>query len=80
MGSGEKALQIGDGNVVIEGSAGQEEVFADTVVLAVGSSPENTLFTEIKRELIGVHLLGDASRPRKAFDAIHEAYELAMNI
>ncbi|MTI84692.1 MAG: FAD-dependent oxidoreductase [Firmicutes bacterium] len=78
--SGAKALQIGDGNVVIEGSAGQEEVFADTVVLAVGSSPENTLFTEIKRKLIGVHLLGDASRPRKAFDAIHEAYELAMSI
>jgi 2,4-dienoyl-CoA reductase (NADPH2) len=61
---------------------GQEEkrLPADTVVLAVGSAPLNRLFAELKDRGIDVFLLGDAAAPKKAMDAMHAAFDLAMKL
>jgi len=61
---------------------GEQEQFipADTVVLAVGAKSNNRLYQEIKDKVPEVYLIGDAQKPRKTLDAIHEAFEVACRI
>ena len=59
----------------------QEQLIpADTVVLAMGSKANNRLFTEISDKVAEVYLIGDAQKPRKTLDAIHEGFELGCRI
>ncbi len=51
-----------------------------TVVLAAGVQPERTLFERLKDHLGELHLIGDAKSPRKAYDAIHEGFNVGMAI
>jgi 2,4-dienoyl-CoA reductase (NADPH2) len=53
---------------------------ADTVVLAIGSQSNNQLYEQIKNKVEEVHLIGDAQKPRKTLDAIHEGFEVACRI
>ncbi|TKJ28434.1 MAG: NADH:flavin oxidoreductase [Chloroflexi bacterium B3_Chlor] len=53
---------------------------ADTVVLAAGVSSRNSLYEELKDRVNELHLIGDAKRPRKAYDAMHEGFEVGMAI
>lgn len=52
----------------------------DTIVVAVGSRSVNEMAGVIKREGIPVYTIGDATKPRKILDAIHEGFKLAYNI
>jgi 2,4-dienoyl-CoA reductase (NADPH2) len=59
----------------------QEQLIpADTVVLAVGAQPNNRLYNEIKDKVPETYLIGDAQKPRKTLDAIHEGFEVACRI
>ncbi|MDP7240707.1 MAG: FAD-dependent oxidoreductase, partial [Dehalococcoidia bacterium] len=44
----------------------------DTVVLAVGVSPQNQLYKQLLGKVPELHLVGDAKQPRRAMDAIYE--------
>lgn len=60
---------------------GQERLLeADTVVLASGVSPNNTLYEALKARVSELYLIGDAKFPRKAFDAMHDGFEVGMAI
>jgi len=62
--------------------AGEQEqlIPADTVVLAMGSRPNNRLYGEIKDQVAEAYLIGDAQNPRRALDAIHEGFEVGCRI
>jgi len=64
-------IQLGDEEQLIP---------ADTVVLAVGSKPDSRLYGEIKDKVAEAYLIGDAQKPRRTLDAIHEGFELACRI
>ena len=68
-----KVTEIFDHKVeVLEGRQKKTLNGFHTVVLAVGSQPRNTLADEIKKRIDEVYLVGDALKPRKALEAIHE--------
>lgn len=72
------AKRIEEGRVIIEVAGEEEELPADTVIIAAGSCPANELYQEIKDSGMEVHLVGDASEARKAIDAIREGYEVGL--
>jgi 2,4-dienoyl-CoA reductase (NADPH2) len=53
---------------------------ADTVVIATGTHSENTLKEELKDLNCKIYVIGDASSPRKAIDAIYEGYKIGCEI
>lgn len=61
---------------------GEEEqlVPADTVVVAVGSRSNNLLYAQIKDLVAETYLIGDAQKPARVLDAIHEGFELGCRI
>lgn len=52
----------------------------DTIILAVGSLPENHIIKEIRDSVDETYVIGDAAQPRNALTAIHEGLELAARI
>jgi pyruvate/2-oxoglutarate dehydrogenase complex dihydrolipoamide dehydrogenase (E3) component len=64
--------------VVVEDEGRLIEV--DTVVLATGVSPRTSLYQSLRDRVSELHLIGDAKRPRKAYDAVHEGFEVGMAI
>ncbi|HLC25370.1 MAG TPA: FAD-dependent oxidoreductase [bacterium] len=75
-----RAEEITSEGVWVTGNDGRKFLPADTVVLAIGALPESRLFEELEGKIPEVHLVGDASKPRKALDAIHEAFLTASRI
>lgn len=53
---------------------------ADTVVLAVGALPNTWLAEALSETKLKVTVVGDAKSPRRAFEAIHEGFQAAMQI
>ncbi len=53
---------------------------ADTIILAVGFVARSGLAANLREAAPAVYVIGDSNKPRKIFDAINQAAELAMNI
>jgi 2,4-dienoyl-CoA reductase (NADPH2) len=53
---------------------------ADSIVIAAGSSPENALVPKIREMVSEGHVIGDASRPRNALEAIREGFEAGLSL
>lgn len=75
-----RAKEITPAGVVVETENGVSEIAADTVVLALGSRSYNPLEEICKRKGISYKVLGDARRIAKAFDAIHQGYNVVREI
>ena len=75
-----KALEITSTGIKIEAPEGTEEIPADTVVLAVGSRPINTLGEIITSKNIPCDVIGDAQNIGMAFDAVHQGYRAGRAI
>ena len=75
-----KALEITSTGIKIEAPDGTEEIPADTVVLAVGSRPINTLGEIITSKNIPCDVIGDAQNIGMAFDAVHQGYRAGRAI
>ena len=71
-----KAVQITPEGVMIESDGATALIACDTIVLAVGTRNMNVLAGEMPA---GMHVItiGDALKPRKAFDAIREGFAAA---
>ncbi len=72
--------QITPEGVVVDRQGASEHLTCDTVVVAVGTSPLNTLKNAMNNIAEQVVLVGDARSPRKAYEAIREGYEAAIGI
>ncbi len=70
--------------LVVEVGGQRELLEADTLVLAAGSTPDRTLYDQLKaidpEGRIEVHLCGDARRVGRAIDAIDDAFWLCSRI
>jgi len=78
--TGGMAKEITPEGVVVERAGKQEFMPCDTVVLAVGTVPVNSLKGSLEPMGMEVRLIGDAKKPRKAFDAIREGFYTAREI
>jgi 2,4-dienoyl-CoA reductase (NADPH2) len=74
------ARRIEPDRVVVEVDGVEEELPADTVIVAAGSCPASELATELKEAGMEVYLVGDAKEARKAIEAIQEGYEAGLAI
>jgi 2,4-dienoyl-CoA reductase-like NADH-dependent reductase (Old Yellow Enzyme family)/thioredoxin reductase len=52
----------------------------DTVVVAAGTQPVDELSRGLRDLEIEVHVIGDAQRPRRIFDAVHEGYAAGCRV
>jgi 2,4-dienoyl-CoA reductase (NADPH2) len=50
------------------------------VVLAVGSKPNKSLVEAIGEKFPEIYEIGDCVEPRKALQAIHEGWDVALKI
>lgn len=75
-----KALEIMPEGVKVEKHGETAVLSADTVVLAVGTRSENSLYQSLKDLHPNVLLVGDADKPAKALNAVHQAFKMACEI
>jgi 2,4-dienoyl-CoA reductase-like NADH-dependent reductase (Old Yellow Enzyme family)/thioredoxin reductase len=79
--TGVKYEDITDKGLVITDREGQRQTIeADTVVLATGAAPNNDLATELERQNVALHLIGDCVTPGKITDAIRDGARLGREI
>ncbi|MGI6120611.1 MAG: FAD-dependent oxidoreductase [Desulfosporosinus sp.] len=74
-----KVLAVCSDGVLVENKGSQMIIPADTVILAVGSYANNELYLALQGKIESLSIIGDAVKPRKVFDAIHDAYAEANN-
>jgi 2,4-dienoyl-CoA reductase (NADPH2) len=75
-----KVLEITSEGVVVETSEGKRLIKADTVVVATGARPNREIETVLQELNIPYHIVGDASKIGKAFDAIHGGFDAGRTI
>ncbi len=76
-----KVIKINENEVTLQDADGKtSSIYADTVVLAIGSRCENALYNQLQGELPKLHIIGDALKPGKIFDCITMAVQLASSI
>lgn len=76
-----KVVSIRKTGVVIEKADGEQlEIPADTVVLAIGSLSNNTIYTKLQGKVEKLNLVGDAIKPAFIIDAVRSAYDAACAI
>ncbi|MEJ5348567.1 MAG: FAD-dependent oxidoreductase [Desulfosoma sp.] len=72
-----KALEITPEGVQVQTPEGETRyVPCDTVVLAAGSRSYNPLEEKLREKGLSVHVVGDAARVGKAFDAVHQGFQV----
>ena len=75
-----KVLEVRSNGVLVENAGSQKVIPVDTVILAVGSRSNNELYLALQGKIESLSIIGDAAKPRKVLDAIHEAYAEAARI
>jgi 2,4-dienoyl-CoA reductase (NADPH2) len=75
-----KAVEINPQGVKIKTEQGSETLPADSVVMAVGSKPENKLAANLGKWVSEVYVIGDAKEPRNALDAIKEGFLTGLKL
>jgi 2,4-dienoyl-CoA reductase-like NADH-dependent reductase (Old Yellow Enzyme family)/thioredoxin reductase len=76
-----KALSVEKGDVVFNRAGVVDRIKGvDSIIISVGTAPQQIGGLDLGRSGIPVRWIGDASVPRKLFDAMHEGYNLAIEI
>ena len=71
---------LDDGVVFLRNDKEERIVGFDNIVLAMGNRAANGLYQDLKEQVKELYIIGDASSPRNALDAIREGAECARNI
>jgi 2,4-dienoyl-CoA reductase (NADPH2) len=72
--------QITETGLTIEQKDQQNDIAADTVVLATGSASHNPLEPIVKEMGIDYQVIGDARQVAMAFDAVHQGFQAGLDI
>ncbi len=76
-----KTISIEKGKVVIEDENGlKKELKADSVIVAAGSIPENTLFNSLQGKVKEIYIIGDAKEPGNLGSALRSAAEVGVKV
>ncbi|MBW1941661.1 MAG: FAD-dependent oxidoreductase [Deltaproteobacteria bacterium] len=78
--TGAKALAVTEKGLDITRAGNNEPLPADTVVIAAGSVPENSLARQLGGVVSEVYTIGDAKEPRNALEAIKEGFLAGLRI
>jgi 2,4-dienoyl-CoA reductase-like NADH-dependent reductase (Old Yellow Enzyme family)/thioredoxin reductase len=71
---------LSDGIIYSIGGTKQTLKGIDTIIAAMGTHPENSLYNELKNAGIPVSLIGDAKEPRKIMQAVYEGAQAARQL
>ena len=69
--------EIKDGGATINHDGKQEDLEADTIVVAVGLEAKSKLHDELKATVRQLYAIGDCVKPRRVLDAIWEGFRIA---
>jgi len=76
-----KVKELGKGYAIVEDDSGVRRIDGfDAIVLAVGSTPDDRIAMMLEGEVPELYVIGDASEPREALEAVYEGEEIAMKI
>lgn len=76
-----KLDEIREKSIVVEDRNWKKtEIEADTVILAVGYGANRSLYEELEDMVDEIYVIGDANRPRKIVNAVHEGNKIARQI
>jgi pyruvate/2-oxoglutarate dehydrogenase complex dihydrolipoamide dehydrogenase (E3) component len=76
-----KVKELGKGYALVEDASGTRKIDGfDTIVLAVGSKPDDHIAKSLEGKVPELHVIGDASEPREALEAVYEGEETALKI
>jgi 2,4-dienoyl-CoA reductase-like NADH-dependent reductase (Old Yellow Enzyme family)/thioredoxin reductase len=76
-----RVLELGEGYAMVEDASGVRRLNGfDTIVLAMGSTPNDGLYRRLEGRVSELYLIGDAVKPREIVDALYEAEEAAIKI
>ncbi len=78
--TGAQAKRITPDGVVVLRDGEEALMECDSVVLAMGTISVNPLERGLEGRVPGLYVIGDAKRPRKALDAVHEGFEVGLRI
>lgn len=78
--TGAKVTEYKNGVLKAEVADSTKELAADSVVLCVGYSSENTLYNQYKNDVDEIYLLGDARQVSNIMYGIWDAFEVANHI
>lgn len=77
---GATVREIFDSSVIIITSNGEEKRAIDTVVLACGSTSDNSLVSKLNGEMTKTIVVGDALSVRNALEAAEEGYRAGLEV
>ncbi|NUO07661.1 MAG: FAD-dependent oxidoreductase [Candidatus Brocadia sp.] len=69
-----------NGGVIYEKDGQEHFIRADTIIVAVGYSPNDELRKQIEGKFAESYFIGDCVKVRTALEAIHEGFEVALKI
>jgi 2-enoate reductase len=69
-----------EGVLVTDKQGNRQIIEADTIILALGTKPENELVEHIKGDIDELYIVGDCASPRKVGEAIHEGFVAGWRI
>lgn len=78
--TGSRVVQIKSDRVVVSVDGEEEELKADTVIIAIGFRPVTGLTEELKGSGIKVYEIGDGRKVGSIMTAVWDAYEIARSI
>ena len=75
-----KVIEITSTGLIVEDTSGREELTADSVVLAVGTQPHNSLLQRLQQQGISCQVIGDAGQVGMVIDAIHQGFKAGRSL
>ncbi|NLA27835.1 MAG: FAD-dependent oxidoreductase [Firmicutes bacterium] len=76
-----EVLSLGEHSLIARSDGCQSAIEdLDTIIIAAGAQPYNPLEGMLKPLISDVYAVGDCDRPRKASEAIHEAFHVAYRL
>ncbi|MEJ2164075.1 MAG: FAD-dependent oxidoreductase [Desulfobacterales bacterium] len=76
-----RVLELGKGYAMVEDASGIHRLNDfDTIVLAMGSTPDDGIYRRLEGRVPELYLIGDAAKPREIVDAVFEGEDVAIKI
>lgn len=76
-----RVKELGKSYALVENASGTRKIDGfDTIVLAVGSKADDRIAKSLEGKVPELHVIGDASEPREALEAVYEGEETALKI
>ena len=75
-----KATAIGSGSIEVENASGKKRILADTVVLCLGSRPNDGLVSRLRKIAKRVSVVGDAAKVGRVTDAVLDGALAALSV